>query len=52
MWYEEFLISKSAFCIPVVKIGTLQEASQDVGMASYKTGFYTYVKTGFYLYLN
>lgn len=51
MWYEEFPTSKNAFCIPAVKVGTLQ-ASQDVGIASYKTRFYTYVKTGFYLYSN
>lgn len=37
-------------CIPINKVGTLWEASQDVGMAFYKTKS-LHVKVGFYLYL-
>lgn len=41
--------SQRMLCNPIRKVGTRWEASQDVGMASYKTVFYVYVKTGFYL---
>ena len=38
-------------CIPFNQVGTLWEASQEVGRASYiKLDFYVYIKTGFYLY--
>jgi hypothetical protein len=38
-------------CIPFNQVGTLWEASQEVGTASYiKLDFYMYIKTGFYLY--
>lgn len=48
MWLKNFS-SQRMPCIPFNQVGTLWEASQEVGTASYiKLGFY--IKTGLYLY--